>query len=784
MVAVGKVNHSKLKQAVMKRVGTLMKKTARMLGLFLFATILLTPLIAGSVAGQPRTNNSLAASAFSESNKVPDFYAQGTSGLYTLEISPKGGYLKGSGPTINFIPWRYVTTQWASGTVYVIFLVNVTNRNFYIGYLYLTNSSSPFILRTFQYQGAVLSTLTFDGIQYVFSRMVPTSSIPMPKLSIDPRPQSANVLSAIGPEIYLNGNSGTLVNDTSRLKLYPLLDQLFQGANAYNELWSLLTDDFGNYYFSILYFQNGDSHHIIIEHRLRLNDYMRLDGATFDANWTTTPFTDKMTVRLPTANSVVNVDGFPFLADAKGLMSALLPQGPTTVSVSDEITPTPDTRLHFSSWSNHEAVNPLTVQLNGALDLTANYATQYLLGLDSEYGGVQGGGWYDKGSVANISATNMITSDNGTRRVFVSWSGDFSSTSNQSTLTMDAPKHITANWKTQYEMQIQLVGVPPNASAQVVVNGQEQVIQSSQPTKLWTDANSQLGIQVVTTQILGNSVNYNFTELRLDGNAPGLNIDVSKPLTISVVYSDVPKAASSIDLKVNPTIGVPGYPLTISGSLTSAAQPSTISLSYGSDNVNWQPLADVSVGTDGRFAYTWTPGTSGNYSVRAYFQGDGNHAPTSRIVSVQIKDTALPSVEDSFNIHALANRVPFASTAFAFAGSLMTIGAAVGVLLLPSASPTLGYLIGSLIVGFVFVFPFSAIVLAVKAARSKRGPRSVNLIPLFLVWVSTLAIMVTKGSSVASSGLLLHATALTLIISNALLFPLAFSVLLAKYVAT
>jgi ABC-type polysaccharide transport system permease subunit len=114
----------------------------------------------------------------------------------------------------------------------------------------------------------------------------------------------------------------------------------------------------------------------------------------------------------------------------------------------------------------------------------------------------------------------------------------------------------------------------------------------------------------------------------------------------------------------------------------------------------------------------------------------------------------------------------------------MTIGAAVGVLLLPSASPTLGYLIGSLIVGFVFVFPFSAIVLAVKAARSKRGPRSVNLIPLFLVWVSTLAIMVTKGSSVASSGLLLHATALTLIISNALLFPLAFSVLLAKYVAT
>lgn len=762
-----------------------MNKTAGTVALLMLATMFLAALvIGGPVAGQPRTDSSPPASTLSEPNKIPDFYVKGTSGLYTIELSPKGGYLKSSGPTINFIPWRYVTAQWSIGTVYVIFLVNVTKNNFYIGYLYLTNSSSPFFLRTFEYQGAVLSTLTFNGIQYIFSRMVTASSVPLPKLSIDAHSQTTNVLSAIGPELYLNGNSGTLVNGTVKLKLYPLLDQLFQGASAYNELWSLLTDDYGNYFFSILYFQNGDPHHVTIEHRLRLNDYMRLGGASFDANWTTTPFTDKITVRLPTSNSIVHVDGFPFLTDAKGATSVLLPQGPTTLDVPGEIAPTPDSRLEFASWSNHETANPLSVQLNGPLDLTADYSTQYLLTIDSQYGSVRGAGWYDKGAVANFSVPNMITSDNSTRRVLVSWSGDFSSTSNQDTVTMNAPKHLTANWKTQYEMQIQLAGVPANSSSQVVVNGQEQVIQSSKPTVLWTDANSQLGIQVITTQIPGNTANYNFTELRVDGNAPSLNIDVSKPLTISVVYSYAPKVTPTIDLKLNPTIGVPGYPVTISGSLTSAAKPSTISLSYGFDEVNWQPIANVSVGTDERFAYTWNPTAPGNYFVRAYFQGDGEHAPASSIVSVQIKDTAMPSIGNALSESVILKKIPFAPSALAFAGSLMSIGAAIGIMLLPRASPTLGYLIGSTIVGFVFVFPISATVLAIKAARSRKGPRSAGLIPLLVIWISTLALVATNLFSIPSSGLLLQASVIVLILSNALLFPLATSVLLAKYIAS
>jgi hypothetical protein len=44
--------------------------------------------------------------------------------------------------------------------------------------------------------------------------------------------------------------------------------------------------------------------------------------------------------------------------------------------------------------------------------------------------------------------------------------------------------------------------------------------------------------------------------------------------------------------------------------------------------------------------------------------------------------------------------------------------------------------------------------------------------------------VMTNGSLITSSGLVLQASAVVLMFSTALLFPLAFSMILAKYVAT
>jgi len=244
-----------------------------------------------------------------------------------LKITPEGGYLSSSGPTISLTPWSYVTSQWSIGTVYIILLANVTQTDFYIAFLYLTNSSTPFLLRTFEYKGPNTNTLTFTGIQYVFARTTTTNSIPMPNIQIRPEAKANNDLSAIGPEVYINGNSGQIINGSQSLKLFPLRTQYFQGASDYNELWSLLTDDSGNYFFAILYVPNNNPNEIIIEHRLRLNDYTKLSGEAFDAKWRKGSFTGRITVRLPIPKGTVRLEGFPFRADTTGVVGTYVPEG-------------------------------------------------------------------------------------------------------------------------------------------------------------------------------------------------------------------------------------------------------------------------------------------------------------------------------------------------------------------------------------------------------------------------------------------------------------------------
>jgi hypothetical protein len=723
-------------------------------------------------------------------NKVPDFYAEGKSGSYSIKISPKGGYLASSGPTLTLMPWGYVTAQWSLGTVYIIFLANVTASDFHIAFLYLTNSSTPFILRTFNYQGADLNSLTFDGIQYVFTRFVTTSSTPIPDIQLQAKAQSSNDLSAIGPELYINGNTGRMVNGSTQLTVFPLRDQFFSGSNDYNELWSLLTDDVGNYYFGIFYMQNSDPSHIIIEHQVRLNDYQIVGGKTFDANWVTGPFTSRLTIRLPFPNSIVKVDGFPFQTDNKGVLSVWVPRGSAIVEVLNDLASSAEAKSHFSSWKNHGTSNPLNIQINSALDLTANYRTQYLLALETAYGAADGAGWYDQGANATFSVPEMISSDNGTRRVFQSWEGDYSSDANSGWLVVNSPKHVAASWKTQFEVKLQLAGVPANATATVVMDGQPQLINGSKAGEFWVDSNARLSLQVENTMIQGTTTNYNFTGLQVDSQPSDTSITVTKPIVVAIVYSPLQKAQSAVALRVDPnTVGL-GYPLTLSGSVPVAGS-STVNLYYGSDNVNWQLLENVTTQGDGTFTYTWKPNGTGTYFVKAYWAGDAQHVPASQEVTVHVQEASLPNFGDTNDLSKLVRSfldkawgVPFASVILKLVESLLVLGAVIALLLVPGGSPVLGYFIGSFLVGFVFIFPISALVLSLKAARSHRRPSVMWLTPLATIWIVALTMLTTNGALFGTSPLLVEASAILLMSSNALLMPLSFSLLLAKVAAS
>ena len=107
----------------------------------------------------------------------------------------------------------------------------------------------------------------------------------------------------------------------------------------------------------------------------------------------------------------------------------------------------------FQNWSvdgTAQNGNQITVTMNGPHTAVAKYKTQYLLTVDSAggLGNPQGGGYYDTGSTAQFSVTSPV--GYLVQQVFVQWQGDYTGTSPQGSVTMNAPKTVTATWTTSY----------------------------------------------------------------------------------------------------------------------------------------------------------------------------------------------------------------------------------------------------------------------------------------------------------------------------------------------
>lgn len=632
-------------------------------------------------------------------NQIIDFYAGGTSEGYTLRVSPQGGTLSiNDYLTMSLMPWGYVTAQWTTGREYIIFLVNVTQTNFRIGFLYLTNSTDEaFILRLFDYGSENVNLWTFQGAQHVYNRTVSTSSIQLPRLQMPQPATITNDLSALGPQLYLTTKGGILLNGTTTLNILPVMNQLFQNPTDYNEVWSLLADEIGNYYFAILYMRNNDPSHVIIEHQLRLNDYRTLDGRTVGARWQKGSFENHAIVRMPMPNLTVYVDGFPFQTNNKGIVSVSIPNGIVTVQVPDAFLNSTNSELHFAGWNKFGSSNPLSIRVNSTLDVTAKYESNYPLVVSSAYGTPQGSGWYPQGANATFSVENEIDYGNGTRRVFEQWVGDSTSTANQAWIVLNGPKNVVAVWKTQYTVTIGTLGLPPDASVVALVGDSQVTLNGTSPYSLWVDANHSLPISVQSAQILDG--NYSFQEIRVGNETFAGVLDVAKPIDVSLVFTPAPKQSPSLSLHVMPSIAA-------------------------SDLFN------------------------------------------------QILQSGL----------AAARSVPYLGTLVGFAATLMTLGYVLASFVIPGGPPIVGYFIGSIFVGFILVFPLSAAVVLVRAARTKRRPSLLWLTPLLVIWLSSLA-AVLLSPSLSLARPLLVASQFLLVLSNVFAIPMLASFRLAKLVA-
>jgi hypothetical protein len=128
-------------------------------------------------------------------------------------------------------------------------------------------------------------------------------------------------------------------------------------------------------------------------------------------------------------------------------------------SVTPDYIETSDTRHIFTGWSGDFTGPSTTVSLviNSPTTVTANWRSEYLLTINSEYDKPTGAGWYNEGDVASVS----ITQDEGflVHHYFAGWSGDFTGSESSISVTMDSPKVITALWRTDYTYLYILISI-------------------------------------------------------------------------------------------------------------------------------------------------------------------------------------------------------------------------------------------------------------------------------------------------------------------------------------
>ena len=143
-----------------------------------------------------------------------------------------------------------------------------------------------------------------------------------------------------------------------------------------------------------------------------------------------------------------------------------------TVGVQSSVQYSNGTRLVFTGWnSTTVGKNPSAqITVNSPTTLQAGWRTQYLISIQSSYGGPQGAGWYDAGSNVKIYIQREIDYPNSTRRIFAGWTGDYAGAASNATLHLNTPKTLNANWNTEYLITFKVNGIPNSTVVQMNLN--------------------------------------------------------------------------------------------------------------------------------------------------------------------------------------------------------------------------------------------------------------------------------------------------------------------------
>jgi Divergent InlB B-repeat domain len=195
--------------------------------------------------------------------------------------------------------------------------------------------------------------------------------------------------------------------------------------------------------------------------------------------------------------------------------------------------PNPGTRYVTS-----EPATTLTVTSNQSR--TAAYHTQHFLtvqavppaaaALDAS---LTPSAWVDEGTVVTLHTDALITTGPGARFRFDHWSGDVSSTSPTTTVTMNAPKTATANYVSQHLVTVQTSGLGTNDTH--VFNGATLLgtAHDGSPLSLFLDDGP------LALNADANVDGADGTQFFFQGFNPPVPATLSAPVTTTAVYKTI-----------------------------------------------------------------------------------------------------------------------------------------------------------------------------------------------------------------------------------------------------
>ena len=120
----------------------------------------------------------------------------------------------------------------------------------------------------------------------------------------------------------------------------------------------------------------------------------------------------------------------------------------------------PNTRYVFSHWSGDYTGEGLsgTVTMDSAKTVTAVYQIQYSLNITTPPNviSIQGGGWYNAGDSATLTAPSQVVGGPNSRLSFNGWNVDGVNGTTNSTLIilMNTPHTVNAQYKQQYYLAV------------------------------------------------------------------------------------------------------------------------------------------------------------------------------------------------------------------------------------------------------------------------------------------------------------------------------------------